>query len=569
MVSSEVRMLGNVPTLFINRQPVPGMAYITYFRQDARYQQFADVGYQLFSIPVYFGDQGINTVTGIKPFEQGIFSEKNQPDFSILDRQVQQILDILPNAFILPRINMSMPRWWEEENPNECCDTGVNGGPRRSCFSSEKWIHDTLDMLKRFIGYVESAPYADRIFAYMLANGNTEEWFSYDQCGSIGPAARRKYHGDGSPENPEFRRYLSHAAANAICRFAKETKEQTGRHKAVGCFYGYTFEVPFWTSNHHALREVLNSPDVDFLCSPASYTVRNQSGIDWPNMVPIDSLQNAGKLYFMENDTRTNLSKFLKDCHPGACLEHTYDQPIWLGPDSEKKSIHLLRMNFARQLADAHASWWFDMWGGWYDSPAMMKELGEYLNITKMFMKDLIYKIPAECALWIDEAAFAYADPSKEHSLAKQSRVNVGQCGVPFDFYEIGDFSDRGSLYKANVFVVHAETSAVTKAVEVCHKRGIPVMIMHPDEVPSTDEIRKFCVFAGAHCYCSSGDAIHIAPHFAAIHAASDGPKKIRLKHTLRIIPLLDSGNEFVSDVIRIEMKTGETKLFSLEEKEK
>ena len=85
MVSSEVRMLGNVPTLFINRQPVPGMAYITYFRQDARYQQFADVGYQLFSIPVYFGDQGINTVTGIKPFEQGIFSEKNQPDFSILD----------------------------------------------------------------------------------------------------------------------------------------------------------------------------------------------------------------------------------------------------------------------------------------------------------------------------------------------------------------------------------------------------------------------------------------------------------------------------------------------------
>ena len=225
-------------------------------------------------------------------------------------------------------------------------------------------------------------------------------------------------------------------------------------------------------------------------------------------------------------------------------------------------------MNFARQLADAHASWWFDMWGGWYDSPAMMKELGEYLNIAKMFMNDPICKLPAECALWIDETAFAYADPAKEHYLAKQSRVNVGQCGVPFDFYEIGDFSDRGSLYKANVFVVHAETPAVKKSVDVCHEKGIPVMIMRPDEVPSIDEVRQFCMLAGAHCYCSSGDAVHIAPHFAAIHAASDGVKEIRLKHAHRVVPLLDSGDEFVSDVIHVEMKTGETKLYRLEEGE-
>ena len=58
MVSSEVRLSGGVPTLFIDGRPVPGMAYITYFRADARYRQFADAGYRLFSIPVYFGDQG-------------------------------------------------------------------------------------------------------------------------------------------------------------------------------------------------------------------------------------------------------------------------------------------------------------------------------------------------------------------------------------------------------------------------------------------------------------------------------------------------------------------------------
>ena len=565
MISSEIRSHGGVPTLFINGKPTPGMAYITYFRKDACYRQFSEAGYRLFSIPVYFGDQTINARSMPRPFGPGIFSEKGKADFSILDRQIQQVLDDCPDAMIFPRVNMSMPSWWESENPEECCDTAPKDGPRRSCFSSDKWFDDTVEMLKQFIAHAENAPYADRIFAYMLADGNTEEWFSFDQRGSIGPAARRKFGKNAVPENPEFRRFLSHAAADAICRFAARVKEFTGRHKAVGCFYGYTYEVPSWTSNHHALREVLNSPDVDFLCSPASYTTRLQPGVDWPTMVPIDSLQTAGKLYFVENDTRTCRTRFLKDCHPGSVLEHTYDQPIWLGPDSEEKSIHQLRMNFARNLADAHASWWFDMWGGWFDSPAMMKELAEFLKIEKMFMRDPVRKIPAECAFWLDETAFAYADPTQEHGLAKASRISIGQCGVPFDFYEIGDFPERGALYNANVFVVHADTPAVTAAIEACHQKGIPVMIMRPDEVPSSDEVRNFCVKAGAHCYCATGDAVHIAPHLAAIHAASDGIKEIKLKKTYRIIPLLDSGNEFVSDVIRMEMKIGETKLFRLE----
>lgn len=565
MVTSEVRLSGGVPTLFIDGRPVPGLAYITYFRADARYRQFADAGYRLFSIPVYFGDQGINAVYGIRPFEPGIFSEKGKADFSILDRQIGQILEIVPDAYVFPRVNMSMPSWWERENPDECCDTGVGGGPRRSCFASDKWFDDTWEMLERFLRYAESAPYADRICAYMLADGQTEEWFAFDQRGGIGPAARRKNGGKGDPDDPAFRRFLSHAAADAICRFARKTKALTGRRKAVGCFYGYTFEVPTWKMNHHALREVLASPDVDFLCSPASYVARGEPGLDWPWQVPFDSMQAAGKLYFMENDTRTHLTKLLKECHPGACPEHTYEQPVWLGPDSETKSIHLLRMNLARQLASAHASWWFDMWGGWFDSPAIMREMAEYLKIAERFLRDPERTLPAECAMWIDETAFAYADPERENQLSKQSRIRVGQCGVPFDIYEIGDFPERGTRYKANVFVVHAETPAVTGAVGLCREKGIPVLVMRPGAVPTSDEIRDFCVRAGAHCFNSTGDAVFYGPHFAAIHAASDGTKEICLPRRFRVSPLLDPGTPSETDRIRVEMRIGETKLFRLD----
>lgn len=566
MITSCVRELGGVPTLFIDEQPVPGMAYITYFRGDACYEQFIAAGYRHFSIPVYFGDQTINATSGILPFEPGIFSEKGRADFTILDRQVEQILEICPDALIFPRVNMAVPRWWEDEHPDECCDIGFNGTPRRSCFSSQKWREDTREMLRQFLEYAEAAPYGQRLFAYMLADGNTEEWFSFDQRGSIGPAARKNYSGNPDPDDPAFRRYLSHAAASAICEFAQAAKEFTHHRKAIGCFYGYTYEVPFWSSNHHALRDVLNCPDVDFICSPASYVVRNSPGVDWPNMLPIDSVQAAGKLYFMENDTRTSLSKLLNQSHPGACPGDAYDRPIWHGPDSEEKSIHLLRMNFARQIADAHASWWFDMWGGWYDSPAMMDELAQYLQIAQRFLWDQERKAPAQCACWIDECAYAYAEPAKEGWLAKQSRIAIGQCGVPCDFFEIGDFRAQHRQYLCHIFVVYAETDAVKAAIHACRELGAPVLILRPGEVPAPKELREFCIAAGAHCYCHSDDAIHVAPHFLAIHAASDGVKEIHLPHAYRITPLVDSGEEVHSECLRLEMKIGETKMFRLEE---
>ena len=60
MLTSQVRPLGGVPTLFIDGGPVPGIAGITYFRERACYAEFGEAGYRLFSIPVFFGDQSIN-----------------------------------------------------------------------------------------------------------------------------------------------------------------------------------------------------------------------------------------------------------------------------------------------------------------------------------------------------------------------------------------------------------------------------------------------------------------------------------------------------------------------------
>ena len=152
MITSSVEMKGESPILKINGEEVPAHAYITYFIENARYDDFSEAGYKMYSVPLYFATRGIQEMNEIPPFGEGIF-ENRTPDFSIADRAFEQILEKCPDAYIFPRVNMSMPRWWEEENPDELCDTAVaNPEKKRYCISSDKWFEDTKAMLGENIG---------------------------------------------------------------------------------------------------------------------------------------------------------------------------------------------------------------------------------------------------------------------------------------------------------------------------------------------------------------------------------------------------------------------------------
>ena len=565
MIESCVKPLGGVPTLFIDGKPEPGVAYITYFRERADYEAFGRAGYRLFSIPVFFGDRTINPRSGIHPFEQGIFSERGKADFSILDRQVRQVLDAVPQAVIFPRVNMSLPGWWEDENPDECCYTSRNGGPRRSCFSSEKWRAATEAFLAEFLDYAERAPYADRLCAYMLADGTTEEWFGFDDKGSDGPAARAAFGPGASLDNYDYRRFLSKSAAGAIARFARFAKERTGRKKAIGCFYGYTFETPRWEANHHALRDILASPDVDFLCTPDSYTARLTPGLAWPYMQPFASLKAAGKAYFCEYDSRTCLSRFPAECRENSCEPGTYLQPLWLGPETEEKSRWILQLNMARQLADGHSSWWFDMWGQWYHTPAMMEDIRRFRELVIASFADAERGGAAECAAWIDEAAFGHIGSGEDRKLCRDGRFAICQCGVPFEFYELGDWEKQSANYRAAVFFVPAETPRLSAVLAECAKRNIPHLVMRPEAVPAASTIRELAAKAGAHVYCDSGDAVWIGAHYAALHAASAGEKVLKLPRRRILTPLFPEGEAFSADAVTVEMQLGETRLWRID----
>lgn len=70
MIYSSVETKNGIPYLTVNGNEISSNAYITYFTEKASYDQFADAGYKLYSVPLFFASQTINESSGIPRINQ-------------------------------------------------------------------------------------------------------------------------------------------------------------------------------------------------------------------------------------------------------------------------------------------------------------------------------------------------------------------------------------------------------------------------------------------------------------------------------------------------------------------
>jgi len=527
-MTSSVQNYKGVPTLFIEGNPVPGFAYITYRTYNARYNDFADLGCRLYSMPVFFGTQTINETSQIPPIAPGIY-DTDEPDYTLFDADVEKILAARPDAWIFPRVNLSLPKRWEDEHPDECCDFGFTDR-RRVCFSSDAWAAETKRLLGLFIDHVENAPYREHIIGYQLAGGNTEEWFSFDMKGSVGKRSAEafaRYCRDRNLADTEetLQAFYSEMVAGRIMEFSAFAKEKTEHRLVVGCFYGYTLECTHFTTCHHALRRILACPDVDFICSPVSYAKTRPVGIDHACMLPVDSLKQHGKLYFAENDTRTHLSQAPNE------LPH-YNAPIWFGPDPEK-TCEIIRMHFSRALTHGHAMWWFDMWGGWYDDDRYHSLLERCREICEEALQE-DRTSSAETAVFIDERAYAQKDCVR--NLPYEIRIPLGHIGTPYDIYLIDDYPAVRDRYKACIFLCPAATDRLTEAAADAGERGLVIDAAHGGI--SVGEIRSFCRDCGVHIWCGRDAVVYGCGRYLFVHGGEDGIPELHIPVGMHLTPL-------------------------------
>lgn len=525
MITSCVKNNGGVPALFVNDIPINPMAYITYFTDKNMYNEFSQIGYCLYSLPTYFTEQTINESSRLPAFQKGIFDriyDGGEPDYSVFDGLVAQILTECPTAYIFPRVNVSIPYAWEEQNPDDCCEFGYNEHHRAS-FWSDKWLCETQRLLSMFVAHIEKSDYCDHIIGYQISAGNTEEWFPFDMKGCRGKRAEEKFReyclchfGIEKGTEAEFSRAFSERTAYSIIELSKTVKECTGSRLAVGAFYGYSFEVCEPDRGHFALREVLESKYVDFICSPNSYYMVRKPGIDHAYMLPIDTLKKAGKLYLAENDTRTHLSAPPNDLP-------RYQSPVWKGPEREI-TAEIIKMHFAKGLCHGTGMWWFDMWGGWYRDDVYLKLLE---NLRKIYEGAVGCDLSSKCevALFFDEKGVPSMNrdihPDPVFYAIYRLRVILGHMGVPYDMYLADDFDDVAYKYKAVIVVQPIKTELSEHCIKACGEKGIPVKVICSDGI-SAEILRKFCRESGAHIYCNQKAVIYSNNSFVFLHTGEE-----------------------------------------------
>lgn len=590
--SSIVIKNGN-PILCIGDEKMPACAYMTYFDERNDYDAFAKKGFKVYSVSISLASQPINTGSGFMPYIGGVFDTKGTADFTVVDESIGKILKSCPDAYIFPRIYVCMPEWWIEENPSETI--AVPHGKRRESLYSRKFRETAAEMLKTLIEHFKGFHASDRIFGYQISGGNTQEWFHLDLKGSYSEETLPYFnqyllnkYPDFSPVTAlpdigqiknsdiledklltEYLRFASEEVAKTIDHLCRAAKDAVNNQQIIGVFYGYTAEVtdPLWGT--HALETLLDSPNIDFISSPNSYMDARALGVDWADMMPVDSVKLHGKMCFIECDIRTFLTKSPEESRPGSDPLHYYSHKVWEGPATDTLSVYAVRKSLSRQLTHKHGLWWFDMFGHWYASEKLLKEMETSLALYNNSIHSLPCEYATEVAVILDEKSYSKIGSSHPaYTCAYEMRRHLAMSGAPYSVYLASDFNaiDWGnSSYKAVVFCIPHDDGEGAVKRKALSEKGIASICVSTDKPSYTAaELRVFFKENGVFVYSESDDIFYAGNGYVALHAVTEGVKEIRLPEKLKCTDT-ENGQSVMTDVLHVNCTQFETRLFKIE----
>ena len=617
MIESKIVRSGDRFVIEIEGKRIAPIAYMSYQPDVADYARFTAAGFELLFVGVYASDRGINPHTGLRPMRPGFWKGDDQFDFSAVDEDFRiAVQGRAPGeAYIIPRIMLEVPPWWEEEYPEELC-RDFSGTSMHQSFSSEKWFADAERVMARFQDWLAESGWDRYVAGWHLAAGSTQEflrpaahdsqyidysepskrayrrWLSeryegdiqrlnaawdaqYASFEDVQPAtpAERRYQTD-TPCARDFYRFYHVETANAVVRLCEACKRVCGGRQIVGAFYGYT--ASYIDIGHHAADVVLASPAVDFLASPFCYNDARPLGGDLSLPGAVDSTLLHGKIWFMEADIRTCRSRQMYDCtpfvNPNAKL--AFYNPVWEGPKTIEGSLAKMTQAFGRVLTGGLAMWWFDMWGGWYRDQAFM----DFIVKAKA-----IYDRAALSGQSRQTAQFAVFADGDSGPFLTEFLLKMSRMGLPWhvfviediplvnpDDYRVGCFLSEKSWNAAKARWTGENRSLIlagwgeTDEVRVRLENGAAIYSGIGRE-PDTALLREAANVAGAHIYAYTDDIVYADARYVCIHAASSGQKRIYLPHMGRLRDAL-TGREYerYDHFTDFMMEKGETLLFEI-----
>ena len=435
-------------------------------------------------------------------------------DWTATDTACAQVLAANPNALLLPRFGADPPDWWRRAHPEDVMTWEDGSQQHHAVVASELYRREAAARAAALVEHLE-AKFGEHVAGYHACGQNTGEWFYQDTWGNLlsgyapadtaawrdwlrarygndaalrtawrnadatltearvpSPAERRASPTgvlrDPATQQPliDFAEFQQQAMAGLVCELAHAMRQASHGRKLVVFFYGYLFEFgPIRlgpsTCGHYALRQVLDCPDVDLLCSPISYFDRAIGG-GAPAMTAAESVALAGKMWLMEDDTHTYLAS---GSFPGQ-----FD-----GGTNLVQTQNLLLRNVAEEATRNFATWWMDLgMTGWFNDERIWDGMRQLGPVDQYFLKSPtpyrpeVAAIIDERAMWETSASAAQVtDPG-----IYQVRRPLGRLGAPYGQYLLDDVVRGRFRSKLYAFLDAWQLSAAQREAIQAHTRG-------------------------------------------------------------------------------------------------
>ena len=429
------------------------------FRPDGRIlRDFARNDFELFN--VFPSGMMTGLANRTIPYSQfgEVWSGENTYCWDHLRQQVDLFVENTPNGMISLAIQLDPPEWYRKAHP-EYADSWqeliqVAGDPKWRK-DAAAYLRATMDKLDEWL--------PGRVYGVFLMAGGTTEWYTRDLKSAVVPrpmqtAAFRAWARDPEAVIPppdalfhtsdgvlldpardaeaiRYWHFVNEIVTDTIAYFARVTKAHCGGTKLVGAFTGYLHGMSLdraVTSSYNEIARLLDNPDLDVIFCPASYCHRKL----WDTSafrVPVDSFSRKGKLYFHELDSTTHLTHD----DPIAKLHSRHDGPF----ETLTQTAAYSRREVGMVLAKGQGYWWFDMFGGWYDDPALMAELQNLRKLTDIARTRGMRPV-AEVALCLDLPSNYLLGADVGYPLPQALAPCLNRMGLPWDSLLTGDLLD-------------------------------------------------------------------------------------------------------------------------------
>ena len=438
-----------------------------------------------------FFDSGVNTVCIFPASTTNSLGEPygkyplvwrypDKYDWGSLDQQFDDIIAINPNVRFLCMVDLNTPVWLARM-------LGMNGDGNydsfidlSNCLASPRWKEMTLKYLQDFLNHTE-ARYGDRIDAYILACGQTDEWMDYSAgrtgrarmtafknwqkeqgmtpCDAVPYDAQDKAAFNNLIRDPQteslpiaWTQFNQELVADTIIEFARKTKvliAESGKPaKEVGVFFGYIMELTGWRMTgcgHLGYEKVFASPYLDFFISPGTYGDRPMGGGSG-FMISNGTRLLDGKGFMHETDHRTTTYN---------CNLNEYVSIGWMNNwESQEEDIAGMRREMALALINHASVWFFDMWGGAHKTDAAIDNIAKMKSVWDRFESNRS-GTAAEVLLVVDpQSVMMINDRGPDTPLINHGTRNcLNRLGAPFEIVSFNDL-ERMNLdrYKLLVF---------------------------------------------------------------------------------------------------------------------